>query len=168
LLEVIEHLEEPIEALRRIARWLKPKGTLLLSTPNFDSLFRRLHGPRWWVVNCPEEHVVFFTAATLRSALHDTGFEVLSSRSRGFDIAGMFRAFRQRGRNGAPDPAPVADYYASRRTNERLKAMVRALRMAGPARAAKRVVEALCAARWSPLRHLGEQLVFFCARSDRP
>jgi 2-polyprenyl-3-methyl-5-hydroxy-6-metoxy-1,4-benzoquinol methylase len=168
LLEVIEHLEEPVLALRRIASWLRPGGLLLLSTPNFDSLFRRLHGPRWWVVNCPDEHLVFFTAATLQAALRETGFEVRFSRSRGFDVIGMLRAFRAVGRNGVPESAPAADYYASRRVNEGVKTFARALRVARPARAAKRMVEAVCAGRWSPLRHLGEQLVFFCARSDRP
>jgi hypothetical protein len=93
---------------------------------------------------------------------------VLSARSRGFDVVGMLRSLRSARDNGAPGPAPLADYYASRRINEGVKSIARALRMAQPARAAKRLVETACGSRWSPLRHLGEQLVFFCARSKTP
>jgi SAM-dependent methyltransferase len=38
----IEHLEAPIRALRELARVLAPGGTLLLTTPNYASLERRL------------------------------------------------------------------------------------------------------------------------------
>jgi len=38
----IEHLESPIRALRELARVLAPGGTLLLTTPNYASLERRL------------------------------------------------------------------------------------------------------------------------------
>jgi SAM-dependent methyltransferase len=168
LLEVVEHLEAPVEALRKIATWLRPGGLLLLTTPNFDSLFRRLHGSKWWVVNCPDEHVVFFTATTLRAALVAAGYEVLSSLSRGFDVVGMLRACGRARQNGIHGPAALADYYASRRVHERVKSIARRLHLARPARGAKRAVESLCAGRWSPLQHLGEQLVFFCARSGGP
>jgi SAM-dependent methyltransferase len=38
----IEHLESPIRALRELARVLSPGGSLLLTTPNYASLERRL------------------------------------------------------------------------------------------------------------------------------
>jgi SAM-dependent methyltransferase/uncharacterized protein YndB with AHSA1/START domain len=38
----IEHLESPLRALRELARVLAPGGTLLLTTPNYASLERRL------------------------------------------------------------------------------------------------------------------------------
>ncbi len=38
----IEHLESPIRALRELARVLAPGGTLILTTPNYASLERRL------------------------------------------------------------------------------------------------------------------------------
>jgi 2-polyprenyl-3-methyl-5-hydroxy-6-metoxy-1,4-benzoquinol methylase len=164
LLEVIEHLEEPMAALRRVAEWLRPGGTLLISTPNFDSLFRRLHGPRWWVVNCPDDHVAFFTPRTLTAAVESVGLRVVSGRSRGFDVIGMLRSFRAAPAGPAAAPAPSAGYYESRRFNEGMKAVARSLRVARMARAGKRAVENLCSGRLSPLRSLGEQLVFLCAK----
>ena len=38
----IEHLESPLRALRELARVLAPGGTLVLTTPNYASLERRL------------------------------------------------------------------------------------------------------------------------------
>ena len=38
----IEHLENPLRALRELARVLAPGGTLVLTTPNYTSLERRL------------------------------------------------------------------------------------------------------------------------------
>lgn len=40
--EVLEHLDDPDAALRRVASWLLPGGHLVLSTPNRSSLNRRL------------------------------------------------------------------------------------------------------------------------------
>lgn len=41
-LEAIEHTENPYNAVRELARVLKPGGTLILSTPNYLNIERRL------------------------------------------------------------------------------------------------------------------------------
>ena len=41
-LEAIEHTENPYNAVREIARVLKPGGTLIMSTPNYLNIERRL------------------------------------------------------------------------------------------------------------------------------
>ncbi|MGE0143871.1 MAG: class I SAM-dependent methyltransferase [Planctomycetota bacterium] len=164
LLEVIEHLEEPVAALRAVAEWIRPGGVLLLSTPNFDSLFRRLHGPRWWVVNCPDDHIAFFTPRTIRAAIEAVGLRLVSCRSRGFDIIGMLRAFRSVRGKDAGSESPSSGYYESRHLNERVKAIARSLRVARMARGVKRAVERLCSSRVSPVRNLGEQLVVLCTK----
>lgn len=40
--EVLEHLDDPAETLRRLVGWLRPGGHLILSTPNRSSLNRRI------------------------------------------------------------------------------------------------------------------------------
>lgn len=40
--EVLEHLDEPETALRRIRGWVRPSGAVILSTPNRSSLNRRI------------------------------------------------------------------------------------------------------------------------------
>jgi SAM-dependent methyltransferase len=41
-LEAIEHTENPYNAIREISRVLKPGGTLIMSTPNYLNIERRL------------------------------------------------------------------------------------------------------------------------------
>jgi 2-polyprenyl-3-methyl-5-hydroxy-6-metoxy-1,4-benzoquinol methylase len=64
-LELIEHVEEPLELLRRFAKWLRPHGALWLSTPNPDVV-----GPaskyRW--------HIRHYTKAELEDMLAEAGF----------------------------------------------------------------------------------------------
>jgi SAM-dependent methyltransferase len=41
-LEAVEHTENPYNAIRQVARVLKPGGTLIMSTPNYLNIERRL------------------------------------------------------------------------------------------------------------------------------
>ncbi|MBM3787498.1 MAG: class I SAM-dependent methyltransferase [Acidobacteria bacterium] len=72
-IEVIEHVERPVEFLRRVNRLLKPGGLLFLTTgnaaPHRDSLLR-------WGYTTPEIHMSFFEPGTLAHAMRSAGFEV--------------------------------------------------------------------------------------------
>jgi SAM-dependent methyltransferase len=83
-LEVLEHLPEPSAHLDELARLARPGGLLLLTTPNFSGLSRRLLGMRWRVID--PEHLGYFTAATLRQALQRAGFTRISVRPRTLDV----------------------------------------------------------------------------------
>jgi SAM-dependent methyltransferase len=73
MFDVIEHLFEPRAVLEALARALTPDGTLVISTPNFDSASRFLLGVDWAVLS-PLEHVYYFTESSLRRLLAATGF----------------------------------------------------------------------------------------------
>ena len=73
-IEVIEHVADPRDEVRRVRELLRPGGCLYITTPNFDSLSRRITGPRWRAIEYPE-HLSLFTA---RSLDHLTGAEGLS------------------------------------------------------------------------------------------
>ncbi|MFL5822014.1 MAG: class I SAM-dependent methyltransferase [Solirubrobacteraceae bacterium] len=75
LWHVLEHVQDPRPALRRIADWLRPGGGLLVGVPNLDSLQARLGGPRWYHLDVPR-HRTHFTAKGLCRLLSSEGFSV--------------------------------------------------------------------------------------------
>ena len=71
---VIEHIADPLPALRACRRLLKPGGLLSIHTPNADSKVARDLGPRWSMYHVPG-HVSFFSPSTMRMALRKSGLE---------------------------------------------------------------------------------------------
>lgn len=164
-LEVIEHLEQPAQALQRIHSLLKKDGLLLLSTPNYDSLFRRMFGARWWVVNCEDEHIMFFTADTLSKMLRDQGFEVLSLKIRSIDIMGILKNLRgHKPQQAVQETSDAQGYYESRSDKEWIKDRLRQTGLISLARAGMRVLDTLFSLRFSPFFGMGEQLVVIARR----
>jgi 2-polyprenyl-3-methyl-5-hydroxy-6-metoxy-1,4-benzoquinol methylase len=80
LLETLEHLREPYLSLKRIYRWLKPGGLLLLSTPDYQSLSRFFLGLNWAVLS-PADHLFYFTRNTISRLLNAAGFEIIGLES---------------------------------------------------------------------------------------
>ncbi|MFL5496386.1 MAG: methyltransferase domain-containing protein [Gemmatimonadales bacterium] len=72
-IEVVEHLEDPVAYLQRLARITRPRGALFLSTPNFESLRARVMGLRWEQYQNPT-HLFYFTYGSLAGALRAAGF----------------------------------------------------------------------------------------------
>jgi SAM-dependent methyltransferase len=76
---LIEHLPDPVSALRRMHALLAPGGKLFVSLPNLDSAEARLFGRSWVGLDIPR-HCVNFRESVFRSLLARTGFSVLSMR----------------------------------------------------------------------------------------
>jgi cyclopropane fatty-acyl-phospholipid synthase-like methyltransferase len=74
-IEIVEHVENPSAFLRSCAAVLKPGGTLIISTPNVESIAARM---QWFMRGCPR----IFSDHEVRqnrhiSMLWSQGFEVL-------------------------------------------------------------------------------------------
>ena len=80
LFDVIEHIGEPVRALEICKRILKPGGVLVLTTPNFNGLGRRVMGRDAFAI-WPNEHLIYFRPSTLRKALGLAGFTDIEMRA---------------------------------------------------------------------------------------
>ena len=78
LADVLEHLDDPVDALRRIARLLIPGGVALIVTPDPASRTARLAGSRWW--GYLPSHTYLIPHSTLRGLLRDAGLETVEER----------------------------------------------------------------------------------------
>lgn len=84
-IETIEHINNPLEDVSNMAAVLRPRGLLYVTTPNFNSLSRRLLGGRWNIIEYPE-HLSYYTPATLNALLRECGFEPLEVRTTGVSL----------------------------------------------------------------------------------
>jgi len=75
--DVVEHLVGPFETLCRVARVLRPGGLVMISTPDIERWAARLLQVK------PEEHLYYFSPATIRTALRQAGLETV--RVQGYD-----------------------------------------------------------------------------------
>jgi len=81
MFEVIEHLPDPVAFLRRAEMVVKPGGLIYITTPNFNSIDRRVLGARWDAIH--REHLCYFTPSTLMGLIRrNTGLELIHSETR--------------------------------------------------------------------------------------
>jgi SAM-dependent methyltransferase len=79
LIDVIEHVRDPVSTLAHAAELLAPGGVLLLATNDSSSIGARLLGSRW--THYHRAHLWFFTPRTLGSVAERAGLEVIRTRS---------------------------------------------------------------------------------------
>ncbi len=76
----LEHMERPVEALRRARAALRPHGRVVIGVPNFGGAGRRIFGSAWDGLELPR-HLHHFTRATLRRTLVGAGLRATSMRT---------------------------------------------------------------------------------------
>jgi len=95
MIEVIEHVLDPIAVLRHARRLLKPNGILYLTTGNARPFRDCLLAWRYVI---PEIHVGFFEPRSLETALTRTGFRpVYRVRPRGYADVLRFKILKNLG-----------------------------------------------------------------------
>jgi 2-polyprenyl-3-methyl-5-hydroxy-6-metoxy-1,4-benzoquinol methylase len=73
--QVVEHLVDPVDALRGITDILKPGGRLIISTPNANGWGRRVFGRKWINWHAPY-HVQMFSVKSMMLAAEQAGLTV--------------------------------------------------------------------------------------------
>lgn len=77
---VLEHIPDPVEFLRTLARWARPGGHLVIEVPNFASRDRKLRHEGWMGLR-PLEHINHFTPMTLEHAFRRAALEPVAVSS---------------------------------------------------------------------------------------
>lgn len=76
----LEHINDPVAALRTILAALTPGGVVLVTVPNFGGWQRRRFAGRWFHLDVPR-HRVHFTPGSLERALTEAGLDPVSVSS---------------------------------------------------------------------------------------
>jgi 2-polyprenyl-3-methyl-5-hydroxy-6-metoxy-1,4-benzoquinol methylase len=72
---VLEHVANPIEFLKKVKIHLKNKGELWISLPNKNSIYRKIFGSNW--INWhPPFHISQFDSVNLEQLIHSIGLSV--------------------------------------------------------------------------------------------
>ena len=80
LLNLIEHVADPLAVLSSMFNVLRPGGLMLVKTPNVDTIDMKLFRHRnWGGYHCPR-HFVLFNREALRNVAQVCGFEVMRLR----------------------------------------------------------------------------------------
>jgi 2-polyprenyl-3-methyl-5-hydroxy-6-metoxy-1,4-benzoquinol methylase len=115
MMEVVEHVEDPVDLLARAGRLLRPGGALYLTTPNWGSLSRRFLGKRWFPVS--REHVVYFSRRTIRLALDRAGLRTVRTDTANIQPHEILARFGPPARGGSA-PGCMARTMAARESIE--------------------------------------------------
>ena len=76
MLNVIEHVADPLAVLQRAKSLLAPEGMIVIKTPNTDSWDARLYKKTYWGgLHCPR-HWVIFSAKNFQLLLQSTGLKI--------------------------------------------------------------------------------------------
>lgn len=73
MISLLEHLDDPAQALRICFELLNTGGVLLLKTVNYGSLNRIIRKERWTGFR-PPDHMIYFDPVNLRNMLGKVGF----------------------------------------------------------------------------------------------
>ena len=88
LWDTIEHLYDPVTAVRTSVKALRPNGILALTTGDIDALLPRLQRQSWRLVI--PVHLYYFSRKSISYLLNDYGLEIVH-----FSYASYYRSLRQ-------------------------------------------------------------------------
>lgn len=74
--DVIEHVTDPVGLLKALEGSLAPGGTLVVTTPDVESLTAKALGARWWHYRVA--HVCFFPRTAMERALTAAGLQIVA------------------------------------------------------------------------------------------
>jgi 2-polyprenyl-3-methyl-5-hydroxy-6-metoxy-1,4-benzoquinol methylase len=82
LFDVVEHLTDLQAHFIKLHSILDNNGIIILITPDYNSLQRKLLGKKWFQFK-PIEHISYFSLATFKKLTDATGFKIVDSKKAG-------------------------------------------------------------------------------------
>lgn len=82
LQDVLDHLVDPLAALKRCHGMLADEGLLVVKVHDYSSLVARLFGRHFYPI-IPPCHLFYFTRRALTNLLHRAGFAILAAKHMG-------------------------------------------------------------------------------------
>lgn len=92
--EVIEHINRPNEELEKFRHLVRVGGAVYLTTPNIDSLSRKILGPKWTAITFPD-HLCYYSPTSIRFLFKRHGFSPLQVKTTGISIGRIKDSIRQ-------------------------------------------------------------------------
>lgn len=129
LVELVEHVEEPLQFLKEARRVLRKDGCLYVTTPNAWSLNRWSLGARWTVFG-PPDHITIFTPPGLRRLFQRAGFEKVDLRTEGLNPFETLNARRPTGPaefNRVETTAALCQSFSSSPGRRRVKSLANSI-----------------------------------------
>ncbi|MCX5667105.1 MAG: class I SAM-dependent methyltransferase, partial [Candidatus Omnitrophica bacterium] len=74
LISLLEHLDDPLQAIKKCFEFLKQGGVLLMKTVNYNCFNRRIKKDLWTGFR-PPDHVIYFNPSNLELLLKKVGFK---------------------------------------------------------------------------------------------
>lgn len=94
MMDIIEHLENPLEVMQSLKRLLSAKGEVVVYTPNHDSLIVKIAHLFYKLgIKSPTEnifactHTCFFTTKTLKMTLEKAGYKIIETKHFNYDVS---------------------------------------------------------------------------------
>jgi 2-polyprenyl-3-methyl-5-hydroxy-6-metoxy-1,4-benzoquinol methylase len=79
LQDVFDHIPEPVPALQKCHRMLKPGGLIVIKVHNISCLYAKLSGKSFYAI-IPPSHLFYYNKHTLTRVLSSAGFETVEAR----------------------------------------------------------------------------------------
>ena len=78
MVDFIEHIPHPLEAVTAARKILRPGGTLCLVTPDVHSVAAKIMGLKWW--HYRPGHLAYFSKKSLETLLQRAGLHIIKMR----------------------------------------------------------------------------------------
>jgi 2-polyprenyl-3-methyl-5-hydroxy-6-metoxy-1,4-benzoquinol methylase len=92
VVDVLEHVSDPVSLLKELRDWLKPDGIVCLVTPDFESLVARILKQKWWHIR--QAHLYYFSELTLEKLVDSAQFVIAKKKRYGWTFSVDYWASR--------------------------------------------------------------------------